>query len=99
MAMQQGGMGAILTMLIVSAPPMAAVFFQGMMGNFNPYSAFAQQPGPVGAPGQPGYPAYAPPPQVGQVRSQPEIHSTRIPTINAPNEKSSGRHGQANGNR
>lgn len=54
MAMQQGGLGLILTALIVSAPPMAAMLFQGTLGQFTPYSAFqpTQQPG---APGQPGY--------------------------------------------
>lgn len=56
MAMQQGGLGLILTALIVSAPPMAAMLFQGTLGQFTPYSAFqpSQQPG---APGQPGYTA------------------------------------------
>lgn len=39
MAMQQGGMGLILTMLIVSAPPMAAMFFNGVLGQFSPYNA------------------------------------------------------------
>lgn len=39
MAMQQGGLGLILTMLIVSAPPMAAMFFNGMLGQFSPYNA------------------------------------------------------------
>lgn len=37
-AMQQGGVGLILTVLIVSAPPMAAMFFQGTLGNFMAYS-------------------------------------------------------------
>lgn len=54
MAMQQGGLGLILTALIVSAPPMAAMLFQGTLGQFTPYSAFQAQPQP-GAPGQPGY--------------------------------------------
>lgn len=52
MAMQQGGLGLILTALIVSAPPMAAMLFQGTLGQFNPYSAFNQPQ--YGAPGQPG---------------------------------------------
>ncbi|MDH7453090.1 type IV secretion system protein [Luteimonas composti] len=52
MAMQQGGLGLILTALIVSAPPMAAMLFQGTLGQFNPYSAFNQPT--YGAPGQPG---------------------------------------------
>ncbi|WP_428696137.1 type IV secretion system protein [Stenotrophomonas indicatrix] len=37
-AMQQGGMGLILTTLILTAPPMAAVFFQGTLGTFMAYS-------------------------------------------------------------
>lgn len=52
MAMQQGGLGIIMSMLIISAPPMAAMFFQGVMGSFSPYSAFNQQDRiPAGQPG------------------------------------------------
>ena len=39
-AMQQGGMGLILTTLIITTPPMAAAFFQGTLGQFSPYVAF-----------------------------------------------------------
>ncbi|MDG9843598.1 MULTISPECIES: type IV secretion system protein [unclassified Stenotrophomonas] len=54
-AMQQGGMGLILTTLILTAPPMAAMFFQGTLGSFMAYSqiggsAVAQAPGPSGQP-------------------------------------------------
>jgi len=45
MAMQQGGLGLILSTLIVMAPPMAAAFFQGMPGQFAAYSSF----GTIGA--------------------------------------------------
>ncbi len=38
MALQQGGLGLIMTTLIVTAPPMAAMFFQGVLGNFSPFS-------------------------------------------------------------
>ena len=38
-AMQRGGMGLILTILILSVPPMAAAFFQGALGNFMHFSA------------------------------------------------------------
>ncbi|MCD9031868.1 hypothetical protein LDO32_09065, partial [Luteimonas sp. Y-2-2-4F] len=56
MAMQQGGMGLILTALIVTIPAMAAMLFQGTLGSFTPYSAFSQQQASQpGAPGQPGY--------------------------------------------
>nr|WP_313208512.1 type IV secretion system protein [Stenotrophomonas geniculata] len=62
-AMQQGGMGLILTTLILTAPPMAAMFFQGTLGSFMAYSQIggspvAQAPGPSGQP--PGS-YYAPP--------------------------------------
>lgn len=54
-AMQQGGMGMILTLLIVSVPPVAAHFFQGQIGSFMHFSAFggsSSQQGPQGqAPG------------------------------------------------
>lgn len=48
-ALQSGGVGVILTVLIVSAPPMAAMFFQGAMGSFLPHA----QVGAAGAPGNP----------------------------------------------
>ena len=50
MAMQQGGMGLILTMLIVSAPPMAAIFFNGVLGQFSPYNAVGVATGGGAAP-------------------------------------------------
>jgi type IV secretion system protein VirB6 len=40
-ALQQGSVGLILTMLIVSAPPIAATFFQGTLANFSSYNQFA----------------------------------------------------------
>lgn len=49
MALQQGGLGLVLTMLILSSPPMAAMFFQGTLGNFNAYNAFANQAPPLGS--------------------------------------------------
>jgi type IV secretion system protein VirB6 len=61
-AMQQGGLGLILTMLIISAPPMAAAFFQGTLGNFTAFSQFGggagHAPGARGA-GSPPTPTYA----------------------------------------
>ncbi|MBA0456956.1 type VI secretion protein [Stenotrophomonas maltophilia] len=55
MALQQGGMGLILTTLILTAPPMAAMFFQGTLGTFMAYSqiggsAVPTSPGPNGQP-------------------------------------------------
>ncbi len=48
MAMQQGGLGIVLSMLILSAPPMAAVFFQGVLGQFSGYNALNGQASPPG---------------------------------------------------
>lgn len=39
-SLEQGGIGLILTMLIITVPPMAANFFQGTLGGFMHYSAF-----------------------------------------------------------
>lgn len=64
-AMQQGGLGLILTALIISAPPMAASFFQGTLGHFNYMSAFQPaRPSATGvAPGGVSYiPTMAPEP-------------------------------------
>ncbi|KAF1716650.1 type IV secretion system protein [Pseudoxanthomonas wuyuanensis] len=67
MALQQGGLGLVLTTLIIMAPPMAASFFQGMLGQFTAYSAFGGIGRGTGAdsagrtPGTPGYsPTYSP---------------------------------------
>lgn len=50
-AMQQGGIGLLLTVLIISTPPMVANFFQGALGGFSP---FAQISGSHGAAGPAG---------------------------------------------
>ena len=42
MAMQQGGLGLVMSTLIVMTPPMAASFFQGALGNFVAQSSFGQ---------------------------------------------------------
>jgi len=66
MALQQGGMGLILTTLILTAPPMAAMFFQGTLGTFMAYSqiggsAVPASPGPNGQPpGSTGRQSYKP---------------------------------------
>ncbi|MCF3483020.1 type VI secretion protein [Stenotrophomonas maltophilia] len=73
-AMQQGGMGLILTTLILTAPPMAAMFFQGTLGSFMAYSQIggspvAQAPGPSGQP--PG--SYYAPAQTKDHSSAPSV--------------------------
>ena len=40
MALQQGGLGVVMTMLIVTVPPMAANFFQGALGQFGVSNVF-----------------------------------------------------------
>ena len=57
-ALQSGAMGMILTLLLVTVPPLAANFFGGTLGHFAWGSAFgaAAVAGPSGqAPGTPGY--------------------------------------------
>lgn len=53
-ALQQGGMGLILTTLILTAPPMAAMFFQGTLGAFALYAAMGAATGASGAASRPG---------------------------------------------
>ncbi|QKD86443.1 type IV secretion system protein [Xanthomonas axonopodis pv. vasculorum] len=59
-ALQQGGIGVLMTLVLVTVPTAAAAIWQGQMGNFMYYSAFgggaASTPGPQGQP--PG--AYVP---------------------------------------
>lgn len=43
LAMQQGGLGLILTTMIISAPWIAARFFKATLGDFLPFSAFMNQ--------------------------------------------------------
>ena len=40
-AMQQGGIGLLLTVLIITVPPAAAMFFQGTVGSFAHFSGFS----------------------------------------------------------
>jgi type IV secretion system protein VirB6 len=64
-AMEQGGVGLLMTVLIVSVPPIAAMFFNGTLGSFVTYSMFNQAGNRMGPQGQPpgswgrGY-AYSP---------------------------------------
>lgn len=54
-ALQQGGIGLLLTLLLISVPPIASNFFQGALGNFASYTAFAGGGGPGRHPGEPGF--------------------------------------------
>ena len=41
-AMQQAGLGVILTVLLIATPPIAAMFFSVTLANFSAYSQFGQ---------------------------------------------------------
>lgn len=58
-AMQQGGIGLLLTVLIVTVPPAAAMFFQGTVGGFTSFSGF--QPRGIESTGSTGQTPYRPP--------------------------------------
>jgi type IV secretion system protein VirB6 len=80
-AMQQGGIGLLLTAAIVSVPAGLAAFFGGLAGSFSPYAQFglASQPGPQGQPPgaytPPSSPPSSQPPSVG---SSDSMHSARV---------------------
>ncbi|WP_313413254.1 type IV secretion system protein [Stenotrophomonas sp.] len=101
-AMQQGGMGLILTTLILTAPPMAAMFFQGTLGSFMAYSQIggspAAQPGPQGQP--PGsYTPPAPSANAAQTTTTQADVSSRVSgqgTSSGQSEIDLGRYGLAN---
>jgi type IV secretion system protein VirB6 len=63
-ALQQGGVGLLMTVLIVSVPPIMGQIFQNTLGNFMHFSAFgggfSSKPGPQGQP-----PGSYQPPQTG----------------------------------
>lgn len=40
MSLQQGGLGVLMTLFLVTVPPMAAAFFQGTLGHFSAYTQF-----------------------------------------------------------
>lgn len=56
-AMQTAGLGLILTTMLITCPPMAASFFQGMLASFSPYSAINANGPQGGQPGANGQPA------------------------------------------
>lgn len=101
-AMQQGGMGLILTTLILTAPPMAAFFFQGTLGSFMAYSQIGGSAGQA-APGPQGQPpgSYTPaapsvgPSNASSVSSQEGRYLGSTPGAQA-NPPDPGKYGAAN---
>nr|WP_238601345.1 type IV secretion system protein [Xanthomonas arboricola] len=61
-ALQQGGIGLIMTLLIITVPTIAAALWQGNMGTFLSYTAFnnTAAPGPQGQPAGSYMPQQAP---------------------------------------
>lgn len=81
MAMQQGGLGVVLSMLIITAPPMAAMFFQGVMGQF--YNANSLGSGASTStlpPGHPGAPGVTAAPSHGYEEGRRAMSSGSAPT-------------------
>ncbi|WP_053839930.1 type IV secretion system protein, partial [Xanthomonas graminis] len=76
MALQQGGIGLVLSTLILTAPPMAAAFFQGTLGQFNAYSQLGQV-GKDPATGQPYTPQA---PASNNHRNATEVNSSQVNT-------------------
>jgi len=86
MALQQGGVGLILTTLILTAPPMAAVFFQGTLGSFMAYSQIGGSPG-MARPGPQGQPvgSYAPAAPSTNSDHDKNIGSAALPRLGGTN--------------
>ncbi|MFT4196649.1 MAG: type IV secretion system protein [Pseudoxanthomonas sp.] len=81
-AMQTAGLGLILTTMLITCPPMAASFFQGMMASFSPYSAIMATGPQSGQPGPQGQPAGSYPQQVGK-----DAHGSDANTTNMQNKQ------------
>ena len=82
-SLEQGGLGLILTMLILTIPPMAAMFFNGTMGQFLYFSAFNRggMPGPQGQPPGAYGRGYGYAPQPTQQTPHASEHSFPAPGI------------------
>jgi type IV secretion system protein VirB6 len=92
-AIQQGGIGLLLTVLIISTPPMAANFFQGTLGNFMPYAQISSGSGATGSrPGESGYRGggSAAPADLGSRDGGDRSGLTSSPAVNAPNQRVAG---------
>lgn len=96
-ALQQGGIGLLLTVILISTPPMVANFFQGVLGQFSSHTGFSPSAGGGTRPGEPGYRGGAggggggrhySPPQGSRGDNNVEAQGrdrTNAPTLNAGN--------------
>ena len=86
-AMEQGGIGLLMTVAIISVPPIAAGFFQGMMGSFMHFSAFSggvtSQPGPQGQPPGAYTGSHAPAPNTSKKLAQTHTQASSLPGLAA----------------
>ena len=96
-SVQQLGLGLMLSTLLITTPPMAANFFNGVMGSFNPISSFQNfstakaptQNGTNGQNGQNGNNWVNPAPTIN---SSPQGSNTTMPTpsqVYIPNNNAS----------
>lgn len=93
LAMQQGGLGLILTILLITCPPMAAMFFQGVLGQimtmhsqFGHTGAGGQQRDPYGNPvgGQRPAPVNETSPKQDRLDSRDVLASNNATKVYAP---------------
>ncbi|CEH38325.1 Type IV secretion system protein VirB6 [Xanthomonas citri pv. citri] len=85
-ALQQGGIGLIMTGLIISVPTLAAAIWQGNMGTFMAYSVFDR--GGAASPGPQGQPAGSYVPQ--QVSKRGEQQASGSPATSNPTTRIAG---------
>ncbi|MBO9903930.1 type IV secretion system protein, partial [Xanthomonas phaseoli pv. dieffenbachiae] len=77
-ALQQGGIGLLLTTLIITMPTVAAALWQGSMGTFMAYSAFGSAGASSASPGPQGQPPGSYMPQrSGSDQSRPDTKQTQ----------------------
>ncbi|AEL07669.1 VirB6 protein [Xanthomonas campestris pv. raphani 756C] len=93
-AMQTGGMGVLLTLLILTTPPMAAFFFQGTLGSFMAYSQIGGATSAGGSPGPQGQApgSYTPAAPSSTVNSTENLRAadTRVASSSAPQAQVAG---------
>jgi len=79
-ALQQGGIGLLMTVLIITVPSLAAAVWQGQMGTFMTYSAF--NTGATSSPGPQGQPPGSYTPARVAANSNPIASETRTSDMN-----------------